>query len=33
MRHLIDSYINAKESVVVSAFDDLPLVDLDCPEG
>lgn len=33
MRHLIDSYINAKESVVVSAFDDLPLVDLIVQKG
>ena len=33
MRHLIDSYIDAKESVVVSAFDDLPLVDLIVQKG
>ncbi len=33
MRHLIDTYIDAKESKVVSAFDDLTLIDLIVNKG
>ncbi len=33
MRHLIDAYIDAKESRVVSAFDDLSVIDLIDKEG
>jgi type I restriction enzyme R subunit len=33
MRHLIDSYIDAKESKTVSAFDDLTLIDLIISKG
>ena len=33
MRHLIDTYISAEESVIVSAFDDLTLIDLIVERG
>jgi type I restriction enzyme R subunit len=33
MRHLIDSYIDAKESTTVSTFDNLPLIDLIINKG
>jgi type I restriction enzyme R subunit len=33
MRHLIDSYIDAKESKTVSAFDNVPLIDLIINKG
>lgn len=33
MRHLIDTYINAKESQVLSTFDEMPLVDLMIAKG
>ena len=33
MRHLIDSYIDAKESKIVSAFDNLTIIDLIVKEG
>jgi type I restriction enzyme R subunit len=33
MRHLIDTYINAEESKVISAFDDMSLVELIVERG
>ena len=33
MRHLIDTYINAEESKVISSFDDMSLVELIVERG